>query len=94
MTLPSLLFGLLIALLVGSLFHLLRGGGLGKLLLYLVLSVAGFAAGHLIGEWRTWILFPLGALDLGMALIGSLIFLGVGDWLGRIEIKTEDDSQL
>ncbi|MCL4531371.1 MAG: hypothetical protein M1282_18455, partial [Chloroflexi bacterium] len=64
MTLPSLLFGLLIALLIGALFHLLRGGGLGKLILYLILSLAGFVTGHLLGEWRGWILFPIGPLDL------------------------------
>ena len=94
MTLPSLLFGLIIALLIGAVFHLLRGGGLGKLILYLVLSLAGFIAGHLLGEWRGWILFPIGPLDTGLAVIGSLVFLGLGDWLSRIEIKPDDNSQV
>ena len=94
MTLPSILFGLLIALLIGVLFHLIRGGGLGKLALYLILSVTGFAAGHLLGEWRGWIFFPIGPLDTGMAIVGSLVFLGVGDWLSHIEIKPNDKSQV
>jgi len=94
MTLPSILFGLLIALLIGSLFHLLRGGGLGKLVLYLILSVTGFAAGHFLGEWCGWIFFQIGPLDVGMAIVGSLVFLGVGDWLSRIEIKPNDKSQV
>lgn len=94
MTLPSLLFGLITALLIGAVFHLLRGGGLGKLILYLSLSLAGFVAGHLLGEWRGWILFPIGPLNAGLAIIGSLIFLGLGDWLGHIEIKPDDNSQV
>lgn len=85
MTLPSLLFALLIALLYGALYHLLRGGGFWRLVSYLVLSVLGFTAGHLIGLWRGWVFLPLGALNLGMSTLGSLLFLTVGGWLGRGE---------
>ncbi len=94
MTLPSILFGLLIALLIGAIFHLLRGGRLGRLALYLILSLVGFAAGHFLGEWRGWIFFQIGPLDVGMAIVGSLVFLGLGDWLSRIEIKPDDKSQV
>ncbi|HSM72125.1 MAG TPA: hypothetical protein VK851_11335 [Anaerolineales bacterium] len=87
MTVPALLFALLIALLYGSLYHLLRGGGFWRLVLYLVLSVLGFAIGHLIGLWRGWIFMPLGSLNLGMSSLGSLLILIIGDWLSRIETK-------
>ena len=87
MTLPTLLFALLAALLYGSLFHFVRGGGLWRLLLYMVVSVIGFAIGHLIGWWRNWIFFPLGSLNLGMSSLGSLITLLIGDWLSRVEAK-------
>lgn len=83
MTLPSLLFALLIALLYGALYHLLRGGGFWRLIFFLVLSVLGFAAGHLVGLWRGWIFLPLGSLNLGMSTIGSILFLFLGDWLSR-----------
>lgn len=85
MTLPTILFALLFALLYGALYHLLRGGGFWRLLLYLGLSVLGFAAGHLVGLWRGWIFFPLGSLNLGMSSAGSIIILVIGDWLSRIE---------
>jgi hypothetical protein len=85
MTLPTLLFALLIALLYGALYHLLRGGGFWRLLLYLGLSVLGFAAGHLVGLWRGWIFLPLGSLNLGASSAGSIIILVIGDWLSRIE---------
>ncbi|HQU36640.1 MAG TPA: hypothetical protein PLR65_08640 [Anaerolineales bacterium] len=89
MTIPSLLFALLIALLLGSLYHLIRGGGFWRFMLYLGLSVLGFAAGHLVGLWQGWTLFPLGSLNLGMSSLGSIILLVIGDWLSRIEPKEE-----
>jgi hypothetical protein len=87
MTSPTLLFALLIALLYGSLYHLLRGGGAWRLILYLGLSILGFAAGHLIGLWQGWVFIPMGSLNLGMSSSGSIIVLIVGDWLSRIETK-------
>ena len=89
MTLPSLLFALLIATLFGSLYHLIRGGGFWRFMLYLGLSVLGFVAGHLVGLWQGWTLLPLGSLNLGMSSLGSLIVLVIGDWLSRIEPKEE-----
>lgn len=87
MTLPTLLFALLVALLYGALYHLLRGGGFWRLLLYLGLSILGFVAGHLVGLWRGWAFLPLGSLNLGMSSIGSILILVIGDWLSRIEGK-------
>ena len=87
MILPALLFALLIALLYGALYHLIRGGSFWRLLLYFVLSIAGFAIGYLIGLWRGWILLPLGSLNLGLSSLGSILVLVVGDWLSRIESK-------
>lgn len=84
MTLPTLLFALLIALLFGALYHLIRGGGFWRLLLYLGLGLLGFTLGHFVGMWRGWILFPLGSLNFGMASIGSVLILMLGDWLSRI----------
>jgi hypothetical protein len=89
MSLPTLLFALLIALFYGAMYHLIRGGRLGRLLLYLGLSILGFAAGHLVGLWRGWILVPLGSLNLGLSSIGSIIILVIGDWLSRVEVKQE-----
>lgn len=86
MTLPTLLFALLIAMFYGAVYHLIRDGGLWRLLLYFALSIFGFVAGHLLGLWREWTWIPLGALNLGLSSAGSLIFLIVGDWLSRFEV--------
>ena len=89
MTIPSLLFALLVALLYGTLYHLARDGGFWRLLLYLGLSILGFIVGHLLGIWRGWFLIPLGSLNLGLSSIGSLFILVLGDWLSHIEGRQE-----
>lgn len=89
MTLPTLLFALLIALLYGALYHLVRGGGFWRLLLYLGLSLFGFVAGHLVGLWRGWVWIPLGSINFGLSSIGSIIILVLGDWLSRIEVDQQ-----
>jgi hypothetical protein len=85
LTLPASLFGLLIALLYGAVYHLIRGGSIWRLFLYLALSLFGFVAGHLIGLWRGWVWYPIGSLNLGVSTLGSLLILILGDWLSRGE---------
>jgi hypothetical protein len=87
MTLPTILFALLVSLLYGALYHLIRGGGFWRLLLYFVLSISGFLIGHLVGIWRGWTFIPLGALNLGLSSLGSAVLLVFGDWLSRIEAR-------
>jgi hypothetical protein len=89
MTIPILLFGLLIAFLCGVLFHVLRGGSGWRLLLYFGLSALGFAVGQWISTARGWHVLMFGALDIGIGLSGSVVFLIAGDWLSRIEPKNE-----
>jgi hypothetical protein len=50
MTVPILIFGFILASLYGSLFHLWKNGGLGRLVLYLLLSWIGFWVGQLIAR--------------------------------------------
>lgn len=90
MTLPLALFALLIALLVGALFHVLRGGSGWRLLLYFAVSILGFAIGQVLSMWRGWHLITFGALDIGLGVIGSLILLALGDWLSRIETRDKN----
>lgn len=87
MTLPTLLFALLIALLYGALYHLIRGGSFWRLLLYIGLSMIGFVGGHLFGMWRGWVWIPLGSINLGLSTIGSILVMLFGDWLSRIEAR-------
>ena len=92
MTIPTLIFAFLIASLLGAMYHLIRDGGLGRLFLYLFLSWTGFALGHFWGLWRGWLVFPVGQLDLGTTIPGSLILLLGGDWIGKIRLGPETFS--
>lgn len=87
MTIPSLIFAFLIASLYGVLYHLIRGGRLGRLLLFLVFGWTGFVLGHLLGIWQGWVLIPIGELNFGMSTLGSLFFLVGGDWVSRVRIS-------
>jgi uncharacterized membrane protein YeaQ/YmgE (transglycosylase-associated protein family) len=81
MTLPALLFGILISSLYGAVFHLWRGGGAGHLLLYIILAWIGFWLGHILGNALGWTFFSLGPLHLGTATLGAALALGAGYWL-------------
>jgi uncharacterized membrane protein YeaQ/YmgE (transglycosylase-associated protein family) len=85
MTLPALIFGILVSTLYGAAFHLWRGGSLGRLLLYLLLGWIGFWVGHLLATNWGWAFLSVGSLRLGMATFGSFSLLLVGYWLSLVE---------
>ncbi len=85
MTIPSLLIGLVISSLYAAVFHLLRGGGPGRLLLYILLTWIGFWGGHILGDFRSWHFLGLGPLNLGMATVGSIFTLAIGYWLSLVD---------
>jgi hypothetical protein len=87
MTIPALIIGVVISTLYGAVFHLLRGGSLGRLILYIMLSWLGFWIGNSIGEQMGWIFWSMGPLRLGMATLGSVVFLGVGYWLSLVKVE-------
>ena len=87
MTLPHLLFGFLLSSAYGAAFHLWRGGNAGRLLLDLFLSWIGFVAGQVLGDWLGLNFDLLGPLHLGLATVGSLLFLFLGHWLSQTPEK-------
>ena len=90
MTLPALILGFLISTLYGAAFHVWRGGGAGRLLLYLFLGWFGFWSGHLLAVRLGWSLYSVGPLRLGVATIGSLALLGIGYWLSLVETEPKN----
>lgn len=87
MTLPTILLGLILGALYGTAFHFWRGGGFGRLLLYIILSLIGFWLGHLLAASQSLDVLKIGALQLGGATAGSGLFLFVGHWLSKIQRK-------
>jgi hypothetical protein len=75
MTLPTILFGFIISLLLGSGFHLWRGGPLNKLILYVVVGVGGFWVTQLFAMVAHIKFLSVGALQLGIDVIGCIACL-------------------
>jgi len=85
MSIATILLGFVISTLFGAIFHRWRGGNAGRLLFYLVLSWAGFWAGHFLGVLLGLEFDRLGQLHIAFSILGSLLFLGVGYWLSLID---------
>lgn len=85
MTFPSLLLGCVIAALLGALAHLILGGGLGRLVLFLFIGLVAFWFGHLLGTILEIKFLNVGAIHMGTALPVTLAALGVTAWLSDIE---------
>lgn len=89
MTLPALVLGFILSTLYGAIFHLWRGGGPGRLSLYLLLSWLGFWIGHIEAKYLGWTFFSVGPLHLGMATVSSIVFLGIGYWLSLVKVESK-----
>jgi hypothetical protein len=87
MTLPALIFGFLLASLYGAIFHMFLGGGMGRLVLFLILGWLGFLTGQILASNLGWTFDQVGTIHLGTASLTSFIFLAVGNWLSLIEVE-------
>lgn len=89
MTFPALVFGIILSTIYGTAFHFWKGGGLSRLILYVILSWLGFWIGHFVGSAIGWTFASAGPINAGMATLGSAVFLFVGEWLSRVEITSK-----
>ena len=85
LTVPSLLFGSILALLLAAIFHIIRGGNWKILLLALIGSLLGFWFGHFLGFIIRLTTIQLGPIYIIHALIGSLMALLFVFWLSQGE---------
>ena len=81
MTLPAFLFGSVIGLQLGAVFHLWRGGGLGKLIGFIFFGESGFWVGHYAAQFWDIEFWDVGPIHIGIALLGCILFLFLGRWL-------------
>lgn len=87
MTFPAVIFSFFIATIIGSFLHMWRGGGLFRLVLYLVLSWLGFFGGHFLAEVLSIRFIKVGTINLGFGILGSLVLLGLGYWLSLVDLQ-------
>lgn len=91
MNLPGLIFGFLVATGAGLLFHLIRGGNLYRLTLYLTTAWIGFALGQALGDWFDWNYLRVGPLNLFSAGFATLLALLLASLLAGPNQPSSDD---
>lgn len=72
---PTITLGFIIATLLGALFHLILGGDVRRLALFLIASWVGFGIGHILGILLNFSILNIGALYILPALFGAITFL-------------------
>ena len=85
MTIQGIILGFIIATLIGSLLHLIVGGSLLRLVVFILLSWIGFWMGHIFAYLMQWTFMKFGALQLAGGLLGNFIVLGLGYWLSLVK---------
>lgn len=75
MNLPALFLGTLIAIICGLLFHVLLGGSLSRMFLYIATAWVAFFVGQLLSNWFGWHVMRFGTLNLFPALLATAIGL-------------------
>ena len=89
MNAPSFFLALLIATSCGLVFHLIRGGGIARLGLYVLSSWVAFLIGHLVGTWLKWDFMRIGTLNLLPALLATVLGLMISNLLAGPERKSK-----
>jgi tellurite resistance protein TehA-like permease len=90
MTIASILFGIFVSTLYGAAFHYWKGGGAIMLVIYLIVSWAGFWAGQYLGASLNLDFWQVGALHLGPATLGSIAFLFATLGLSKVYLIYKD----
>ncbi len=92
MTLPGVVYGFLIASAVALVFHLIRGGSLSRLGMYLVSAWISFAIGQTVGGWIGLHLWRFGPLNLFAALVGTVLGVLTAAFLAGPEMRGTSGS--
>ncbi|MEJ2757587.1 MAG: hypothetical protein P8046_03805 [Anaerolineales bacterium] len=90
MTIPAFLLGSIIAAFYGALFHFIRGGGPGRLILFLFVAIAGFWFGHMFANILGFTFLSIGAVRVGLASLVTLVALIGAEWLSAVETSPMD----
>ena len=92
-TLHGFILGVTIASACAFLFHILRGGSLKRLAIYIVSACIGFFSGHLLGELINWQLLRLGSINLFPALLGTILSLVLTAVLVKPNSRSQNKSR-
>ena len=87
MTIPAFILGCVLAFIFGAVYHLVRGGSLGRLILYLIVSGFTFWFGHLVANITEITFLSLGPIRTGLATLFSIAGLVGADWLSAVDTQ-------
>jgi len=90
LTLPTFIFGSLIAWLIGSTVHLIAGGKLIRLVFCMIFAWIGFWAGNYLGIRLGLLIINYGQINYGPAIFISVLSALFGYWLSG-ENREESD---
>ena len=85
MTAPAFFFSLLLATMIGALYHFWRGGSGSRLVLMLILAWIGFFLGNLIASSLEIDFLMIGPISGGFGSLGSLLLLILGNWFSSLD---------
>lgn len=85
---PSVLFGIILALTLGCLFHSILGRRLWQLPCFLVSAILGVFAGQVLAVLSGTVHLQLGNVPLVMTTLGALLMLGIC-WFFTAPIQPE-----
>lgn len=77
----GLVLGFLLASIYGAAFHLVFGGPIKRILVYLVAAWLGFFIGQFIGDFMNFEVLKLGKIHLASASLGAWLLLLAAWWL-------------
>jgi hypothetical protein len=93
MTFPSLIFGFLISTFLGAAFHLIKGGSLFRLTLYIIFAWVGFWLGNALANHLGWTFLSVGPLHLGLAVPLCAASIALGYWLSLVNVNQQPKKQ-
>lgn len=77
----GLVLGFLLASIYGAAFHLVFGGPIKRIIVYLVAAWLGFFIGQFIGDFMNFEVLKLGKIHLASASLGAWLLLLAAWWL-------------
>ena len=85
---PTLTFGFILATIFGAVFHLIFGGDVRRLAIFLLVGWFGFLLGHLLGGNFGISVFNVGSLHILGATVGAFTLLFLAHFMTRSKRST------
>ena len=83
MTIQAILFIILTAAFYGCIAHVILGGNVFSIFVYILIAVAGVFIGHFVGNILGTEFLRVGVINFGWGSVVSIIFLVIGGFISH-----------